>query len=73
MCVFCRVVGPAVTFKVSPNTQNVSTADVANVAGRFSLSNVVFILTEIKTGHYRRLAAAPEAPLKHFSKLATPL
>ncbi|XP_070700752.1 receptor-type tyrosine-protein phosphatase N2-like [Pempheris klunzingeri] len=26
------VVGPAVTFKVSPNTQNVSTADVANVA-----------------------------------------
>lgn len=33
VCV-CRVVGPAVTFKVSPNTQNVSTADVANVAGR---------------------------------------
>uniref|UniRef100_A0AAQ6A104 Protein tyrosine phosphatase receptor type N2 n=1 Tax=Amphiprion ocellaris TaxID=80972 RepID=A0AAQ6A104_AMPOC len=30
--VFYRVVGPAVTFKVSPNTQNVSTADVANVA-----------------------------------------
>ncbi|XP_075954132.1 receptor-type tyrosine-protein phosphatase N2-like [Anarhichas minor] len=26
------VVGPAVTFKVSPNTHNVSTADVANVA-----------------------------------------
>ncbi|KAM4551303.1 receptor-type tyrosine-protein phosphatase N2-like [Odontesthes bonariensis] len=26
------VVGPAVTFKVSPNAQNVSTADVANVA-----------------------------------------
>ncbi|XP_040911140.1 receptor-type tyrosine-protein phosphatase N2-like [Toxotes jaculatrix] len=26
------VVGPAVTFKVSPNTQNVTTADVANVA-----------------------------------------
>ncbi|KAM9844971.1 solute carrier organic anion transporter family member 5A1b [Aulostomus maculatus] len=26
------VVGPAVTFKVSPNTPNVSTADVANVA-----------------------------------------
>ncbi|XP_028284078.1 receptor-type tyrosine-protein phosphatase N2-like [Parambassis ranga] len=26
------VVGPAVTFKVSPNVQNVSTADVANVA-----------------------------------------
>ncbi|KAM3605357.1 uncharacterized protein V6R79_024416 [Siganus canaliculatus] len=26
------VVGPAVTFKVSPNSQNVSTADVANVA-----------------------------------------
>ncbi|XP_041847334.1 receptor-type tyrosine-protein phosphatase N2-like isoform X2 [Melanotaenia boesemani] len=26
------VVGPAVTFKVSPNNQNVSTADVANVA-----------------------------------------
>ncbi|XP_042353947.1 receptor-type tyrosine-protein phosphatase N2-like isoform X2 [Plectropomus leopardus] len=26
------VVGPAVTFKVSPNTQNVSTTDVANVA-----------------------------------------
>ncbi|XP_071346335.1 receptor-type tyrosine-protein phosphatase N2-like isoform X2 [Trachinotus anak] len=26
------VEGPAVTFKVSPNTQNVSTADVANVA-----------------------------------------
>ncbi|XP_038573213.1 receptor-type tyrosine-protein phosphatase N2-like [Micropterus salmoides] len=26
------VVGPAVTFKVSPNPQNVSTADVANVA-----------------------------------------
>ncbi|XP_008289310.1 receptor-type tyrosine-protein phosphatase N2-like [Stegastes partitus] len=26
------VVGPAVTFKVNPNTQNVSTADVANVA-----------------------------------------
>uniref|UniRef100_A0A669BPF0 Receptor-type tyrosine-protein phosphatase N2 n=1 Tax=Oreochromis niloticus TaxID=8128 RepID=A0A669BPF0_ORENI len=32
MCVFHRVVGPAVTFKVSPNAQNVSTADVANVA-----------------------------------------
>uniref|UniRef100_A0A671Z1E4 Receptor-type tyrosine-protein phosphatase N2-like n=1 Tax=Sparus aurata TaxID=8175 RepID=A0A671Z1E4_SPAAU len=32
LCVFSRVVGPAVTFKVSPNTQNVSTADVANVA-----------------------------------------
>ncbi|KAM9790026.1 solute carrier organic anion transporter family member 5A1b [Neosynchiropus ocellatus] len=28
------VVGPAVTFKVSPNTPNVSTADVANVAVR---------------------------------------
>ncbi|KAM7379776.1 hypothetical protein PAMP_005303 [Pampus punctatissimus] len=28
------VVGPAVTFKVSPNTHNVSTADVANVAER---------------------------------------
>ncbi|KAM6919191.1 receptor-type tyrosine-protein phosphatase N2-like [Xenentodon cancila] len=26
------VVGPAVTFKVSPNSQNISTADVANVA-----------------------------------------
>lgn len=26
------VVGPAVTFKVNPNTQNVSTADVANMA-----------------------------------------
>lgn len=38
MCVFHRVVGPAVTFKVSPNAQNVSTADVANVAGRFSLA-----------------------------------
>ena len=36
LCVFSRVVGPAVTFKVSPNTQNVSTADVANVAGRCS-------------------------------------
>lgn len=34
VCVFSRVVSPAVTFKVSPNTQNVSTADVANVAGR---------------------------------------
>ncbi|XP_052332963.1 receptor-type tyrosine-protein phosphatase N2-like isoform X2 [Oncorhynchus keta] len=28
------VVGPAVTFRVRPNTQNVSTADVANVAVR---------------------------------------
>ncbi|CAB1454157.1 unnamed protein product [Pleuronectes platessa] len=28
------VVGPAVTFRVSPNAQNVSTTDVANVAGR---------------------------------------
>ncbi|XP_078143664.1 receptor-type tyrosine-protein phosphatase N2-like [Centroberyx gerrardi] len=28
------VVGPAVTFKVRPNTQNVTTADVANVAVR---------------------------------------
>lgn len=36
MCCLCfRVVGPAVTFKVSPNSQNVTTADVANVAGRF--------------------------------------
>uniref|UniRef100_A0A3P8ZST7 Protein tyrosine phosphatase receptor type N2 n=1 Tax=Esox lucius TaxID=8010 RepID=A0A3P8ZST7_ESOLU len=38
VCVWCvcvyRVVGPAVTFRVRPNTQNVSTADVANVAGR---------------------------------------
>lgn len=34
VCVFYRVVGPAVTFKVSPNPQNVSTADVADVAGR---------------------------------------
>uniref|UniRef100_A0A8D3BYI2 Receptor-type tyrosine-protein phosphatase N2-like n=1 Tax=Scophthalmus maximus TaxID=52904 RepID=A0A8D3BYI2_SCOMX len=36
VCVFAsllsRVVGPAVTFKVSPNARNVSTADVANVA-----------------------------------------
>lgn len=72
VCVFCSVVGPAVIFQVRPNTQNVSTADVANVAGRFSLSNVVFILTEIKTGHYHWLAAAPEAPLQHFSKLMTP-
>lgn len=37
VCVFHRVVGPAVTFKVRPNTQNISTTDVANVAGRFSL------------------------------------
>uniref|UniRef100_A0A3Q4GA60 Protein tyrosine phosphatase receptor type N2 n=1 Tax=Neolamprologus brichardi TaxID=32507 RepID=A0A3Q4GA60_NEOBR len=41
MCVFHRVVGPAVTFKVSPNAQNVSTADVANVAGRFSLGSQI--------------------------------
>uniref|UniRef100_A0A669DTJ2 Receptor-type tyrosine-protein phosphatase N2 n=1 Tax=Oreochromis niloticus TaxID=8128 RepID=A0A669DTJ2_ORENI len=41
MCVFHRVVGPAVTFKVSPNAQNVSTADVANVAGRFSLADQI--------------------------------
>lgn len=36
-CVFVclhRVVGPAVTFKVRPNSQNVSTADVADLAGR---------------------------------------
>uniref|UniRef100_A0AAQ6IKA7 Protein tyrosine phosphatase receptor type N2 n=1 Tax=Anabas testudineus TaxID=64144 RepID=A0AAQ6IKA7_ANATE len=39
MCVFHRVVGPAVTFKVRPNAQNISTADVANVAGRFFLSD----------------------------------
>uniref|UniRef100_A0A4W5PEF2 Protein tyrosine phosphatase receptor type N2 n=1 Tax=Hucho hucho TaxID=62062 RepID=A0A4W5PEF2_9TELE len=39
VCVFLfyRVVGPAVTFRVRPNTQNVSTADVANVAGRSEL------------------------------------
>ncbi|XP_034078538.1 receptor-type tyrosine-protein phosphatase N2-like [Gymnodraco acuticeps] len=43
------VVGPAVTFKVSPNRQNVSTTDVANVA-------------EKETAHYHRLAAAPEPP-----------
>lgn len=36
VCVFYRVVGPAVTFKVSPNPQNVSTADVVDVAGRCS-------------------------------------
>lgn len=29
-----RVVSPAVTFRVNQNRQNVSTADVANVAGR---------------------------------------
>uniref|UniRef100_A0A674P4H1 Receptor-type tyrosine-protein phosphatase N2-like n=1 Tax=Takifugu rubripes TaxID=31033 RepID=A0A674P4H1_TAKRU len=34
VCV-CRVKGPAVTFSVRPNPQNVSTADVANVAGRW--------------------------------------
>ncbi|KAJ4937294.1 hypothetical protein JOQ06_001873 [Pogonophryne albipinna] len=44
-----EVVGPAVTFKVSPNRQNVSTTDVANVA-------------EKETAHYHRLAAAPEPP-----------
>ncbi|XP_030607491.1 LOW QUALITY PROTEIN: receptor-type tyrosine-protein phosphatase N2-like [Archocentrus centrarchus] len=32
------VVGPAVTFKVSPNAQNVSTADVANVAVKKKVS-----------------------------------
>lgn len=36
------------------------------------LSNVVFILTEEKTTHYHWLAAAPEAPDEHFSKLMTP-
>uniref|UniRef100_A0A671Z1T7 Receptor-type tyrosine-protein phosphatase N2-like n=1 Tax=Sparus aurata TaxID=8175 RepID=A0A671Z1T7_SPAAU len=41
LCVFSRVVGPAVTFKVSPNTQNVSTADVANVAGRCSSADQI--------------------------------
>lgn len=35
---FCRVVGPAVTFKVKPNPQNVSTADVAHLAGRSPLA-----------------------------------
>lgn len=35
-------------------------------------SNVVFILTEEKTTHYHWLAAAPEAPDEHFSKLMTP-
>uniref|UniRef100_A0A8C9W8K5 Protein tyrosine phosphatase receptor type N2 n=1 Tax=Scleropages formosus TaxID=113540 RepID=A0A8C9W8K5_SCLFO len=30
----CRVVSPVVTFKVRPNAQNLTTADVAHVAGR---------------------------------------
>lgn len=39
VCFFIRrVVGPAVTFKVGRNSKNVTTADVANVAGRFSLA-----------------------------------
>uniref|UniRef100_A0A668AGZ1 Protein tyrosine phosphatase receptor type N2 n=1 Tax=Myripristis murdjan TaxID=586833 RepID=A0A668AGZ1_9TELE len=31
VCAFYRVVGPAVTFQVLPNTQNVTTADVVNI------------------------------------------
>lgn len=34
VCFVCSVVTPAVTFQVRPNAQNVSTADVANVAGK---------------------------------------
>uniref|UniRef100_A0A3P9IK50 Protein tyrosine phosphatase receptor type N2 n=1 Tax=Oryzias latipes TaxID=8090 RepID=A0A3P9IK50_ORYLA len=39
--IYFLVVGPAVTFKVSPNAQNISTADVAGVAGRFTLGNQI--------------------------------
>lgn len=45
VCVY-SVVGPAVTFKVNPNAHNVSTADVASVAGRPSSSNVVMPMEE---------------------------
>ncbi|KAK7944634.1 hypothetical protein WMY93_000362 [Mugilogobius chulae] len=44
------LVGPAVTFKVSPNPQNVSTADVAQVAGFRRLIRIH------KSGFRRRLA-----------------
>uniref|UniRef100_A0A8P4GCX7 Receptor-type tyrosine-protein phosphatase N2 n=1 Tax=Dicentrarchus labrax TaxID=13489 RepID=A0A8P4GCX7_DICLA len=37
VCVFYRVVGPAVTFKVSPNTHNVSTTDVKHIINPFYL------------------------------------
>uniref|UniRef100_A0A8C7N0X6 Receptor-type tyrosine-protein phosphatase N2 n=1 Tax=Oncorhynchus kisutch TaxID=8019 RepID=A0A8C7N0X6_ONCKI len=45
---FYRVVGPAVTFRVRPNAQNISTADVANVAGR-SESQINQIPTKYST------------------------
>lgn len=66
VCVFHRVVGPAVTFKVSPNTQNVTTADVANVAGRYFLGSLMLLLVALlqkkRRSHYQWLSGAPEAP-----------
>lgn len=69
VCVFHRVVGPAVTFKVSPNTQNVTTADVANVAGRCFLGSLMLLLVALpqkkdgaiigsSAAHLRPLAAS---------------
>ncbi|KAF7647619.1 hypothetical protein LDENG_00169020 [Lucifuga dentata] len=48
------VMGPAVTFKVSPNTRNVTTADVANVAGRFSSA----VLYSDRNARHHAVAAA---------------
>lgn len=76
-CVFVclhRVVGPAVTFKVRPNSQNVSTADVADLAGRCPpwMTDAPSTATEKKKSRFG-CVAAPEAAAKLMRRALCPL
>lgn len=41
MCFVYSVVSPAVTFQVRPNAHNITTADVANVAGKRIINTTI--------------------------------
>lgn len=47
VCFACSVVGPAVTFRVRPNSKNLTSGDVAAKAGKVQPFNESFINTQI--------------------------